>query len=206
MQACQCREKGKTHGIKHSPNRDIRRAAAFSGVCLWQIADSLGITDANFSRKLRRELPTDEKEKIMQMKLYDILPIGEENAVSGSEICRVLGVTPRERRAIAARELNEGLLVLYTTERPGGYFKPDVNSQKGREEIRDLEQENLPACVPLARKLKLQMIFCDSAPGRPSLTRRAPLKKFDHLYTHIKRSFYIMVVNHIDNQHFTLRS
>lgn len=45
------------------PNRDIRRAAAFSGICLWQIADSLGITDANFSRKLRRELPADEKEK-----------------------------------------------------------------------------------------------------------------------------------------------
>lgn len=49
------------------PNRDIRRAAAFSGVYLWQIADSLGITDANFSRKLRRELPADEKEKIMQI-------------------------------------------------------------------------------------------------------------------------------------------
>jgi len=27
----------------------------------------LGITDANFSRKLRRELPADEKEKIMQI-------------------------------------------------------------------------------------------------------------------------------------------
>ena len=26
-----------------------------------------GITDANFSRKLRRELPADEKEKIMQI-------------------------------------------------------------------------------------------------------------------------------------------
>ena len=56
----------KTHGNER-PNRDIRRAAAFSGVCLWQIADSLGITDANFSRKLRRELPADEKEKIMQI-------------------------------------------------------------------------------------------------------------------------------------------
>lgn len=54
-------------GTNTRPNRDIRRAAAFSGVCLWQIADSLGITDANFSRKLRRELPADEKEKIMQI-------------------------------------------------------------------------------------------------------------------------------------------
>lgn len=49
------------------PNRDIRRAAAFSGVCLWQIADSLGITDANFSRKLRKELSADEKAKCFQI-------------------------------------------------------------------------------------------------------------------------------------------
>lgn len=27
-------------GTHTRPNRDIRRAAAFSGVCLWQIADS----------------------------------------------------------------------------------------------------------------------------------------------------------------------
>ncbi len=73
------------------PNRDIRRAAAFSGVCLWQIADSLGITDANFSRKLRRELPADEKEKIMQIMgggcqsihyagVDEVLPIGRTEA------------------------------------------------------------------------------------------------------------------------------
>lgn len=89
------------------------------------------------------------------MKLYDILPIGEENAVSGSEICRVLGVTPRERRAIAARELNEGLLVLYTTERPGGYFKPDVNSQKGREEIRRFRARELARLRSFGKKVKV---------------------------------------------------
>ena len=31
---------------------------------LWQIADELGINDGNFSRKLRKELPADEKAKI----------------------------------------------------------------------------------------------------------------------------------------------
>lgn len=46
------------------------------------------------------------------MKIYDIVPQGEENAIPAAEVCRILGVTPRERRAIAARELNEGLLVL----------------------------------------------------------------------------------------------
>lgn len=46
-------------------NQDIRRTAAGAGVKLWQIADALGIADCNFSRKLRKELPQEEKEKIL---------------------------------------------------------------------------------------------------------------------------------------------
>lgn len=45
-------------------NQDIRRAAAGAGVKLWQVADSLRIADCSLSRKLRRELPQAEKEKI----------------------------------------------------------------------------------------------------------------------------------------------
>ena len=45
-------------------NLDVRRAAAGSGVRLWQIADALGIADCNLSRKLRKELPDDEKKAI----------------------------------------------------------------------------------------------------------------------------------------------
>lgn len=48
-------------------NHDIRHAAAGAGVKLWQIADALGIADCSFSRKLRRELPAAEKEKIMEI-------------------------------------------------------------------------------------------------------------------------------------------
>ena len=43
-------------------NKDIRAAAAAAGVFLWQIAEAIGVTDGTFSRKLRRELPDDEKE------------------------------------------------------------------------------------------------------------------------------------------------
>ena len=32
---------------------------------MWQIADALGINDGNFSRKLRKELPEEEKSKIL---------------------------------------------------------------------------------------------------------------------------------------------
>ncbi len=48
-------------------NQDIRRMAAGAGVKLWQIADALGIADCSLSRKLRKELPQDEKEKIFSI-------------------------------------------------------------------------------------------------------------------------------------------
>lgn len=48
-------------------NQDIRRAAAGAGVKLWQVADALGMADCSFSRKLRKELPQDEKEKIFSI-------------------------------------------------------------------------------------------------------------------------------------------
>ena len=45
-------------------NRDVRARAAGAGVRLWQIVAELGITDSSFSRKLRKELPQNEKEHI----------------------------------------------------------------------------------------------------------------------------------------------
>ena len=48
-------------------NKDIRAAAAAAGVFLWQIAEAIGVTDGTFARKLRRELPDDEKAEILQV-------------------------------------------------------------------------------------------------------------------------------------------
>lgn len=48
-------------------NLDIRAAAAGSGVKLWKIAAALNINDGNFSRKLRKELPEDEKKRILDI-------------------------------------------------------------------------------------------------------------------------------------------
>lgn len=45
-------------------NQDIRRTAAGAGVKLWQIAERMGIADCSLSRKLRKELPAEEKERI----------------------------------------------------------------------------------------------------------------------------------------------
>lgn len=48
-------------------NQDIRRAAAGAGVKLWQIADAMGIADCSLSRKLRKELSHEEKERIFSI-------------------------------------------------------------------------------------------------------------------------------------------
>lgn len=51
--------------MKTIANTAIREAAKKSGVCLWQVAEAIGISDASFSRKLRRELPDAERERVM---------------------------------------------------------------------------------------------------------------------------------------------
>lgn len=46
-------------------NQEVRLYAKSSGVRLWQIAEALEIWEATLSRKLRHELPTEEKNKIL---------------------------------------------------------------------------------------------------------------------------------------------
>jgi hypothetical protein len=48
-------------------NQDIRSKALENRICLWQIAEKLGIRDDAFSRKLRRELPDNEKNRIVKI-------------------------------------------------------------------------------------------------------------------------------------------
>lgn len=48
-------------------NNDIKKAAKQAGVRLWQVAEAYGMNDGNFSRKLRKELPQEEKEKILEI-------------------------------------------------------------------------------------------------------------------------------------------
>ena len=46
-------------------NQDIRRAAAASGLRLWQVAEACGMTDSSLSRLLRRELPPARKQELL---------------------------------------------------------------------------------------------------------------------------------------------
>ena len=59
-------------------NMDIKSRAKNKGVYLWEVADKLGVIDCNFSRKLRKELPQDEKEMIFN--IIDQIAAEKENA------------------------------------------------------------------------------------------------------------------------------
>ena len=52
-------------------NEDIRKAAKDAGVYLYEVAAAYGVNDGNFSRKLRWELPDDERSKIMGI-IFDL--------------------------------------------------------------------------------------------------------------------------------------
>lgn len=46
-------------------NQQIREAAKSAGVKLWEVAAKVGVTDSNFSRKLRQELSQAETARIL---------------------------------------------------------------------------------------------------------------------------------------------
>lgn len=48
-------------------NMDIRNAVLNNGVKFYQIAEKLGISDAALSKRLRNELPEEEKQKILNL-------------------------------------------------------------------------------------------------------------------------------------------
>lgn len=48
-------------------NEEIRRAIGAAGLTQWEVADALGVLDCVLSRKLRKELPQEEKEHILQV-------------------------------------------------------------------------------------------------------------------------------------------
>lgn len=48
-------------------NREVRVAAMDAGVKMWRVAETLGMADSSLSRKLRHELPDEEKVKILDI-------------------------------------------------------------------------------------------------------------------------------------------
>ena len=48
-------------------NKDIRLAVKENGVKMWQLADKMGTADTTLCRRLRKELPEDQKRRILEI-------------------------------------------------------------------------------------------------------------------------------------------
>lgn len=100
------------------------------------------------------------------MRIADILPKGEENAIKSEELAHRMGVpSTRQLRLLVAEERAAGALILSTLK--GGYFMPD-DGAKGRAEIttysRILEARALSTLKALnpARRALRKMEAADS--------------------------------------------
>lgn len=50
-----------------SANTDIRREAKANGVPLWRIAEFLKISEPTMSRRMRKEMPDEEKKQMREI-------------------------------------------------------------------------------------------------------------------------------------------
>lgn len=48
-------------------NLDLRKSAKAAGIPLWRIADAIGVGEATMTRKLRHELPENEKKQLLNL-------------------------------------------------------------------------------------------------------------------------------------------
>ena len=48
-------------------NEQVKNYAKTKGIKLWEVAYRYGVSDGNFSRKLRRELPEVEKQQLIDI-------------------------------------------------------------------------------------------------------------------------------------------
>lgn len=48
-------------------NLDIRKKAKAAGICMWQLADALGVADTTLCRKLRKEFSPEDKRKVLEI-------------------------------------------------------------------------------------------------------------------------------------------
>lgn len=52
-------------------NKEIRCAIGAHGLKNWQVAEALGISESTFSKKLRKELSNEEKQKVLDV-IYNL--------------------------------------------------------------------------------------------------------------------------------------
>lgn len=72
------------------------------------------------AQQSRKKYNTGKDEK----SIYDLLPVGAENAVGRRQLSAMTGLPDRQLRYKISQERKAGALILSTTEGGGGYFRP----------------------------------------------------------------------------------
>lgn len=57
----------KMKGKKAMRNKEIRNAMKQKGIAQWKLGELLGVSENTVNRKLRKELPEEEKQKILEV-------------------------------------------------------------------------------------------------------------------------------------------
>ena len=68
----------------------------------------------------RTQYNTEQKQKTS---IFDLLPVGAENAVSRRELSALTGIEDRQLRRQIAKERRAGVLILSSSESNGGYYR-----------------------------------------------------------------------------------
>lgn len=85
--------------------------------------------------------------------IYDLLPVGAENAVSRRQLSAITGIPDRQlRRKIAAERIAGSLILSSTAEVGGGYYRPS-NTQELRRWVA-MMQSHIAAILAVIRAAK----------------------------------------------------
>ena len=57
----------KMKGMNDMRNKEIRNAMKQKGIAQWKLGELLGVSENTINRKLRKELPEEEKQKILEV-------------------------------------------------------------------------------------------------------------------------------------------
>lgn len=87
----------------------------------------------HFNRRESEKQPQNEK-----LSIFDLLPAGEANAISRSELCTITGLCLRNLQTIVHEERCKGKQILTNT-RTGGYYKPG-NTEETMHFIRSMRR------------------------------------------------------------------
>ena len=71
------------------------------------------------------KMKNDEQQKIFT--IFDLLPAGDENAISARDLCQICGVNGRKLRSIISNERENGALILSSFS--GGYYRPTTEEE-----------------------------------------------------------------------------